>query len=53
VKVEKVVNPPRKPKTINVLNSLLITCFSNNDATTPMKKDPIKLTVTVPIGKFK
>ena len=52
MKAEKVVNPPKNPKTIKDLNSLLNNCFSIREATIPIKKDPIKFTITVPIGKL-
>ena len=51
VKAEKVVKEPKKPIIINGLKSSLFEKFIAKK--TPIKKQPIKFTVSVPMGKPK
>jgi hypothetical protein len=51
-KVEKVVNPPNNPIIIATLKFSPTKPLSNKLMTRPIKKDPNKLTVIVPIGKW-
>lgn len=50
VKAENVVKPPRSPVARNSRHSCVMLPLSLNPNTSPMKKQPIILTVNVPNG---